>query len=130
MRSVPLDDAGARGSVAAVAVHDQDPAKALRLERVEQFGDHAHVRLDAQRHRARIRGERRRQPVSERGQHGHSERLGRLERDALGEHVVRLQREIRVLLRRADGQHDAVVALEVVLELHPVEVAHAHARGG
>jgi len=130
MRSVPLDDARARGRVAAVAVDDQDPAEALCLEGVEQFGDHAHVRLDAQRHRAGIRGERRRQPVSERGQHGHSERLGRLERDALGEDVVRLQREIRVLLGRADRQHDTVVALEVALELHPVEVAHAHARGG
>ena len=40
--------------------------------------------------------------------------------------VVGLEREIRVLLGRAERQHDAVVGLEVRLELHPVQIAHAH----
>src|SRR5207248_9203210 len=60
------------------------------------------------------------------GQDRHPERLGRLGRDALGEDVVSLQREIGVLLRRPEREYHPIVALEVLLELHPVQVTDAH----
>jgi hypothetical protein len=61
-----------------------------------------------------------------RGQDGHAQRLRGLDGDALGEDRVRAEGEVGVLLRRAEGQHDPVVALEVVLELHPVTVVDLH----
>src|SRR5262249_9810188 len=54
------------------------------------------------------------------------ERLGGLDGRTLGKDVVGLEREVRMLLGRADGEHDPVVSGQVGLELHPVEVADPH----
>ena len=126
MLRAPLRSSHPRGRVPAVAVDDQDPAEALARERVEQVGDDREEGLHAKRRAARIGGEARRDPVRQHGKHQHAQRLRRLDGDALGEDVVGRQRQVRVLLGRAERQHDAVVAPEVLLQLHPVAVLDAH----
>jgi hypothetical protein len=115
-----------RERVAAVAVHEQEAAEALRVQRLEQVVQHRDVRFDAQRRAARIRGEERRDAVREHRQDGNAEWLCSFLGEALREDVVRLERQVRVLFRRPEGQHDAIVAAEVLLELHPVQLADAH----
>jgi hypothetical protein len=44
----------------------------------------------------------------------------------LGEDVVRLERQVRVLFSRSDGENDPIIAAEAALELHPVEVTNPH----
>ena len=65
-------------------------------------------------------------PYGSTGSTGTPERLGGLDRRTLGKDVVGLEREVRMLLGRADGEHDPVVSAQVGLELHPVEVADSH----
>jgi hypothetical protein len=101
----------------------------LPEQRAEQVVEDGRVGAQAEARAAGIGREVRRHPVRQRGQHGHAERLGGLDRDALGEDRVGGQRQVRVLLGRAERQHDPVVVLEVHLELHPVEVGDAHDRG-
>ena len=50
----PFDRQRARRLVAAMAVDDQDAAKALRLQAVEDIADEPHIGLDAQGDRAGI----------------------------------------------------------------------------
>ena len=126
VRAEPLGDLGAGGRVPAVAVDDQDPAEALPVEGVEQVADDACICLHPECRAAGIRRERRRQPVREHRQDRDADRLRRLDRDPLGEDVVGAQREVGVLLGRAERQHDSVVALEVGLELHPVQIVDPH----
>ena len=57
---------------------------------------------------------------------GWPERVGGLDGDPLSEQVVGRERQVGVLLGRPERQHDPVVALEVPLELHPVQVGGAH----
>src|SRR4029077_3419019 len=75
---------------------------------------------------AGIRLERRRQAVGQHGEDEYAERLRGLGRDTLGEDVVRLERQVAVLLRRANREHHSVVTLEVLLDVHPVQLAGAH----
>ena len=85
-------------------------------------------RLDAQRDRAGIRHEGGRDAVRHRREHRHAERLGGLDRDALGQDRVGGQAQVRVLLGAADRQHRAIVALELLLDLHPVHRRDLHPR--
>src|SRR5438105_11790957 len=105
-----------------MSVHEQEAAEPLAVERVEQVADNGEQRLDTQRRAAWERRERGRQPERQHRQHGYAQRLRRVDRDALGEDVVGLERQKRVLLRRPERQGDPVVALEVLLDLHPIQV--------
>src|SRR5712691_3874208 len=67
VRAVPLDSGVAAGVVAAMAVHEQEAAEPLPVERVEQVADDRLVRPDAQGRAPRVGGEVRRDPVRERG---------------------------------------------------------------
>ena len=58
-----------------------------------------------------------------------AERIAFEAAEPLGKHVVRAEREVRVLLGRAERQDDPVVSPEVLLELHPVEVVDPHLGG-
>ena len=89
---------------------------------VEQVADDRLVGLHAKRRAARVGGEVRREAVRERRKDRDAERLGRLDGDALGEDRVDREREVAVLLDRAERQDDAIVVLEVPLDLHPVAV--------
>ena len=123
---VPGVDRSAARVVAAVPVHEQEAAEALVGQRVEQVGEQRAVRLDAQRRAARVGGEVRRQPVGERGHDEHAERLGRLVGDTLREDPVDAERQVGVLLDRAERHDDPVVAFQVLLDLHPVAVLDPH----
>ena len=79
-----------------------------------------------ERRAARVRGEVRRDPVRQRWQDGHAERLRRLDRHPLGEDLVDRERQVGVLLDRAERKHDPVVLPRVLLELHPVAVLDPH----
>ena len=85
---VPLLSRRPAGVVAAVAVDEQEAAEALAVERVEELADDRLVRPDGQRRAPGVRGEVRRDPVRKRRHHRHAERLGGLDRDALGENHV------------------------------------------
>jgi hypothetical protein len=100
----------------------------LAAQRLEQLADERKVGLLAHARAAGKGGEIRRQPVRERGQHRHAQRLGGLGRDPFGEDRVRRERDVGVLLGGPERQHDPVVALEVGLELHPVQVGDSHVR--
>src|SRR5262249_55028224 len=52
--------------------------------------------------------------------------LGRFDGHALGQDAVDGEPEIAVLFGAADGKDGAIIALEVLLDLHPVHVADAH----
>ena len=119
---LPRADHVAARIVAAVPVHEQEAPEALVGERVEQVAEQRPVRLDAQGRAARIGGEVRRQAVGQRRQDEHAERLGGLDRHALGEDPVDAERQVAVLLDRAERDDDAVVGLQVALDLHPVAV--------
>jgi hypothetical protein len=123
----PLAHESVAGQVAAVAVDHQEAAEALRVQGVEEIPQHGDERLEPQRRAAGVGREVRREAVGERGQDQHAQRFRGLGRDALREDVVGLEREVPVLLRRPDRQRHAVVAREVLLDLHPVEVAGPHA---
>jgi hypothetical protein len=118
----PLADETGHGRVAAVAVDDRDPAEALTGETVEQVAQHRDVGADAQAHAARIPREVRRHAERQHRQHRYAERLGRLHRHPLGEQRVGTERKVPVLFGRADREHDAVIALEIAGDLHPVTV--------
>ena len=115
-------------AVPAVAVHEQDPAEALTLERGDQLAQHLRVRLLCECEAARKRSEVGRDTERERRQHRHAERLSRLDRDALREDHVGREGEVGVLLGRPERERDPVVALEIRLELHPVQVGDPHPR--
>src|SRR4051794_4464971 len=125
-RAGPFAGGGAAGVVPAVAVHEQETAEALRVQRVEQVADERTVGLDAQRRAAGVRGEVRREPVRERRQNEDARRLGRLLRHALRQNPVDPERQVRVLLDRAHRDYDPVVAPQVVLDVHPVAVLDPH----
>jgi hypothetical protein len=112
----------AAGVVAAVAVDEDEAPEALAVQRVEQVAHDRLVRRHAQRRTPGIRGEVRRQAVGKRRQHEHAERLRRLDRDALGVDPVDAERQVRVLLDRAERDDDPVLVLQVLLDLHPVAV--------
>ena len=65
-------------------------------------------------------------PIWQHRQHRDPQRFGSFDRRTLGKDVVGLEREVRMLLGRADGEHDPVVAPQGGLELNPVEVADSH----
>ena len=114
------------GAVAAVAVADHDAPEAAVRHAVEDVAHHGEMRFDPERDGAGEFAEVRRDAVGEHGKDRNAERLGRVRGDPLGEDAVHGQPEVAVLLGAAEGQHGAVVALEVRLDLHPVHVADAH----
>jgi hypothetical protein len=112
--------------VATVAVDEQETAEALSVQRLEQLRDDSTIGVGAERRAAGVRGEVGGDPIRQRRHDGHAKRLGRLDRDALGEDHVDGEREVRVLLDRSERKDDPVVVSQVVLELHPVAVLHPH----
>jgi len=114
------------GGVAAVGVDEQDALEALAVQRADEVAQQRAVDLRADRRAAGKGREVRRDPVRQRRQHGHAERLGRLLGDALGEDRVDAERQVGVLLDRPERQHDPIVVLEVGLELHPVAIDDTH----
>src|SRR5712692_3533855 len=119
---VPRRGRVAAGLVPPVSVDEQEAAEALAVQRLEQLADDGLVRLDAECRAAGVGGEVRRDPVGERRHHRHAQRLGSLDRDALGEDHVHGEREVAVLLDRAERQDDPIVSAQVLLELQPVAV--------
>src|SRR5512146_1005286 len=117
---------GAATLVAAVPVHEQEASEPLVGERAEQVDEQRGVRLDLQRRAARMRGEVRREPIRQRGHHEHAERIGRFDRDPLGQDPVNAERQVPVLLDRAERDHEPVLVAEVLLDLHPVAVLDPH----
>jgi hypothetical protein len=111
-----------------MAVHDQHTREAVPAQRRHDLHDDGPVRLLAERHRVGKGRKRRREPVRERRQDRHAQRLGGLDCDPLRERRVGREREVCVLLGRSERQDDAVVVLEIGLESHPVTVGDAHAR--
>ena len=109
-----------------MAVDDQDAAEAAVRQAVEDVADDAQVRLDAQRDRAGEGAEIRRDAVGDDRKHRNAERLGGVGRDALGQDAIDGEPQMAVLLGAAERQHRAVVALQVLLHLHPVHVGDAH----
>jgi hypothetical protein len=109
-----------------VPVHEQEAPEPLPGERVEQVDEQRGVRLDLHRGAARVRAEVRRQPVRQRRHHEHPERLGGFDRDALGQDPVDAERQVPVLLDRAERDHEPVLVLQVLLDLHPVAVLDPH----
>ncbi len=97
------------GVVSPVAVDEQEAPEALGLERAEHLPEHGAVRLGRERRAAGVGGEVRRDPVRQRRQHRHAERLRRLDRHPLGEDLVDREREVAVLLDGPERQHDPVV---------------------
>ena len=107
-------------------VHEQEAPEALTVERFEQIPKHCDEGLHPERWAPGEGSEGRRQPVGQHRQDRNPKRLGGIDRRPLREDVVGLEREVGVLLGRPDGQHDPVVAREVLLDLHPVELADPH----
>ena len=108
-----------------MTVDDEDPREALAEQRIDDVRDDCEQRGLQERGTARVRGEAG-HTVWQHRQHRDPERLGGLNSRALGKDVVGLEREVGMLLGRADGEHDSVVSTQVGLELHPVEVADPH----
>ena len=79
-----------------------------------------------QRDRARESQEIGREPEGHHRKDRYAKRLRRLDCDALGQDGVDAERELRMLLRRADRQDAAVVGGEIGLDLHPVHVGDTH----
>ena len=127
VRALPFGHRDRSGRIATVTVRDQKPAKALSMQRVEDLSEDGAVRLQPQGRAAGKSREALRQPVRQHRQDGNPQRVGRFDGEPLRDDVVGLEREVRVLLGRADGQHDAVISLEVTLELHPVPLDDPHA---
>jgi hypothetical protein len=112
--------------VSAMTVYHEDPREPLANQRVDDIREDRDQRgLQERGAAAWVRGEAGHAEWQHR-QHRDPERLGGLDRRALGKDVVGLKRELRMLFGRADGEHDPVVAAQVRLELHPVEVADPH----
>jgi hypothetical protein len=114
--------------VAAVAVDEEKTFEALAAQRIEKFAHQREVGVLPDARAARVSGEVRRDAVREHRQDRHTERLGRLDGDALRENGIGRERQVSVLLGRPERQDDAVVAPEVFLHLHPVEVGDPHCR--
>ena len=112
--------------VPAVAVDDEEAPEALAAQRVERLGQHRDERLRPQRHRARERGEARRDPERHRGRTS-TPSGSAASTESAREDRVGGEREVGVLLGRADREHDPVVVAEVLLDLHPVQVGEPHA---
>jgi len=108
-----------------MTVDDEDPREALAEQRLDDVRENRDERGFQKRGAARERGEAG-HTVRQHRQHRDTERLGGFDGRALGKDVVGLEREIGMLLGRADGEHDPVVSAQVGLELHPVEVADPH----
>ena len=108
-------------------VGDQKPAEALAVQRAEDLAHDGDERLEAQCRATGKRAEAGRDPVGDHRQHRDAERFRGFDGEPLDDDVVSLEREVGVLLRRAERQHDAIVALQIFLELHPVQVANPHA---
>src|SRR6185312_15617579 len=122
----PLGDELLDGAVAAVAVDDEDPAKAAVRHAVEDVAYHGKVGLDAQRDRARELAKIGRDPVRHDGEYGNAERLGGFRGDALGEDAIDGEPQMAVLFGAAERENGPVIVLQVLLGLHPVHVADAH----
>ena len=114
--------------IAAVTIRDEKAPETLSVQRVEDVAQHSGVGLQPQGRTTGVGREALRQSVREHRQHGHAQRLRRLDRQTLRDDVVGLEREKRVLLGRPDREDDAIIPRQVLLELHPVEVADAHSR--
>ena len=95
--------------VAAMAVDDQHAAEAGPVDGGDEIAHDREQRLHLQRDRAREGEEIRREPERHRRKDRHAERLGGFDRDPLGEDGVDGQRQLRVLLGRAERQDAAVV---------------------
>jgi len=59
--------------------------------------------------------------------HRHTERLGGVNSDVLGEDRVNSEAEVSVLLGAADWHDGTVVVFQVLLDHHPIGVAYPHA---
>jgi hypothetical protein len=115
--------------VAAVAVDDEHAAETGAAEGGDRVAHHGEERFHAQGDRAGKGGEIGCDTERHHREDGHAERLGGLGRHALGEDEVDAERQLGVLLGRADGKDAAVVGLQVSLDLHPVHVGDAHGVG-
>jgi len=108
-----------------MTVHNEDPREPLADQRIDDVREERDQRGLSERGTAWVSGEAV-HPVRQHRQHRDPQRLGRLDRRTLGKDVVGLEGEVRMLLGRADWEHDPVVSTHVGLELHPVEVADPH----
>ena len=97
-----------------MTVDHQDPRESLAEQRLDDLRQDGEQRGLAQCRAAGVGGEAR-HAVGKHRHDRHSERLGRLDRRTLGEDVVRLEREVGVLLGRADGEDDPIVCRQVRL---------------
>jgi hypothetical protein len=91
-----------------VPVHHENPLEPLILQRADDVREDGDERGLLQRRAAGVRRESV-DAVRDRRHDRNAERLGRLHRRSLGEDVVGLEREVRMLLGRADREDDAVV---------------------
>ena len=109
-----------------MTVDDEDPREALPEQRIDDVREDCDQGGLQERGAARVRGEAG-HTVWEHRQHREPRAAaGGPNRRTLGKDVVGLEREVGMLLGRADGEHDPVVSAQVCLELHPVEVADPH----
>ena len=126
VRRVPVLDAGRPGVVAAVPVDEQEAAEALAVQRVQQVAQDGAGTSPAAG--SGCPG-RRRSTASGRtgapGSTGTPSGSAASTATRSDEDRVDREREVRVLLDRPERQDDAVVALEVRLDLHPVAVARS-----
>ncbi len=122
----PFEHGAVRRAVAAMAVDDDDLPEAGAHHVVEDVAHQRAQRRQAQRHRAGVVDETRREPVVDGRVDRHLDRFCGLDRDPLGQDHVDAQAQVGVLFGRADRQHRALVVLDVLLHLHPVHVADSH----
>ena len=108
--------------IAAMAVDDQDAAKAGMLQAVQHIAQHRGIGGDTQRDGAGKGSEIRRQAVGQGREHRHAEWFGRLGRDAFGEDRIGGQRQAGMLLGAAQWQRAPVIVADPVLHHAPVHL--------
>ena len=109
-----------------MAAEEDEAAEALVMQPVEHVPNQGDVRGEPEADGAGERGEGRSE--AERQHRQHRDRLGlrSLEGPELAEDRVYSDGKVRVLLRRSQGNDDAVIVREVLLDLFPRHVPHSH----
>ncbi len=113
MRGGPFGGELLHGVISAVPVDDQDAAEPTVRQAVEDVTDDAEMRLDFERNRSRELAEIRRDAVGQHREDQHAERLCSFYGDALGQNAVDREPQVGMLLGAPDGEHRAVVVLQV-----------------
>ena len=119
----------ANGRITAMAIDNQNAAKACARHAFNQVTRHRQKGFHLERNTAREGREIGRKTKGHGGIDWNTKRLRCLHSNFLGQDRIHTKRKLRMLLRTAKGQYAAIIMAEVSLHLHPVHIRDAHDAG-